>query len=95
MDSAATFICDRCGCALDESAVRYVVKMQVYAAGGPIKISVEQLFGSTRDQIAALLKQCEGMTEEELMRDVFVEKQFLLCLPCQREFLKNPLLRST
>ena len=71
--------------------MRYVVRVQVYAAADPLEITLDDLLTDHRPEIDALLRQCEGMTEEELMRDVHVELQFDLCRACQRAYLANPM----
>jgi len=38
-----TRICDRCGQPLEEGALRYVAKIQVFAAYDPLEISFEDL----------------------------------------------------
>ena len=86
-----THACDRCGRPLGPDETRYIVKIQVYAETGPIVITEEDL---AQDQAAAIenaSERAESMSEEEMMKDVFVEMKFDLCRPCQREYLKNPL----
>jgi hypothetical protein len=86
-----TYICDRCGVALDEEAVRYVAKIEVFAARGPIRISMKDMEGDLKKYARELIKKCEGKSEKELMNEVHVSRQYLLCRPCQKEFLANPL----
>jgi len=87
-----THLCDRCGQPLDVREVRFVAKIQVFASPGPLVISDSELqAGNRRDEIAALIRQCEAMTEEELMKDVFVEFKFDLCRRCQRDYIANPM----
>jgi hypothetical protein len=86
-----THICDRCGQPMEKNQLRYVAKIQVFAAADTLEITAEDLLKDPGDEIARLMRQCEDMTEEELMRDVFVELQFDLCRPCQRAYLANPL----
>ena len=89
-----THICDRCGRPIEKDEVRYIAKVQVYAAGDTLEISVEDLLADPAERMQRLLEQCEGLTEEELMRDVFVEMQFDLCRRCQRAYLANPMAVS-
>lgn len=86
-----THFCDRCGQPIEKGTLRFITKIQVYAAADQLEITAEDLHESHREEIARLLAQCEGMTEEELMRDVHVEFQYDLCRRCQRAFLANPL----
>jgi hypothetical protein len=85
-------LCDRCGRPIEQGELRYVAKVQVFAAADTLEITPEDLATDRRDEIASLLRQCGGLTEEELMRDVFVEMQFDLCRRCQRAYLAAPLL---
>jgi len=86
-----TYICDRCRQPIAPSELRYLAKIQVLAAPDLLEISPEDLLKSQTEEIDRLLQQCEGLSEEELMRDVYVEFQFNLCRPCQRAYLANPL----
>jgi hypothetical protein len=43
------------------------------------------------EEMHRLLQQCDRLTEEELMRDVYVEFQFDLCRCCQKEYVAAPL----
>ena len=89
--SMTTHTCHRCQQLIPEDATRFVAKIQVHAAGGPIKISSEDLLTNQKPEIARLLEQCDSMSEEELMKDVLVEFEFNLCRPCQRAYIANPL----
>lgn len=89
------FICDRCGRPMAEGELRYIARIQVYAAPEPVQIGLEDLLTDGRAQMEALLRQCEQMSEEELMRDVYVELQFDLCRACQRAYLADPLPLAT
>jgi hypothetical protein len=84
-------LCDRCGQPIDKKALRYVAKVQVFAAYDPLEMTFDELTRDHRGEINALLAQCAGLTEEELMRDVHVEFQFDLCGTCQKVYVANPL----
>jgi len=86
-----THLCDRCGRPIESEDTRYIARIQVAAAADPIEISAEDLLQDHTGEIDRLLKQCAGMTEEELMQDVFVEFQFDLCRRCQKAYVANPL----
>ncbi len=85
------YLCDRCGRPLREGDLRYVVRIQVYAAPDPMVITPEDLLSDQQAALEALLRQCERMTDEELMRQVYAELQFDLCPACQRAYLADPL----
>lgn len=86
-----THICDRCGRAIEQDQVRYIAKIQVFAAADPLSITFEDLLQDHTSEIERLLRQCEELSEEELMRDVHVEFQFDLCRACQKTYVVNPL----
>lgn len=86
-----THLCDRCGRPLEQGELRYVAKMEIYAAADPLQIGAEELLNDTRAEMERLLAQCKERPEEELMREVHVAFQFDLCRRCQQALLRNPL----
>jgi hypothetical protein len=88
-----THICDRCGRPIGRGETRYVAKIQVYAAPDPPEITIDDLLRDHAAEIDRLIDACAGMTEEELMQDVFVEVQYDLCRRCQKTYLADALAR--
>jgi hypothetical protein len=86
-----THICDRCGKLIERDQLRYIAKIEVYAAADVLEISPEDLLCDHTEEMDRLLAQCERMSEDDLMQDVHVEMQFDLCRACQRAFLAAPL----
>jgi hypothetical protein len=86
-----TRLCDRCGQPIEDRALRYIAKIQVYAAYDPLNIDFEDMTRDHTNEIKKILERCEGLSEEELMHDVYVDFQFDLCRPCQRVYIKDPL----
>jgi hypothetical protein len=86
-----THICDRCGRPLLEGELRYVVRVEVFAAADPLRVTADDFQRDTRAEFDELVRRCAGRTEEELMRDVHVAFQFDLCRRCQQAYLANPL----
>jgi hypothetical protein len=86
-----TRLCDRCGQLIEDGALRYIARIQVYAAYDPLNVDFEDMTRDHRNEIKEILKRCEDLTEEELMQDVYVDFQFDLCRPCQRIYIKDPL----
>jgi hypothetical protein len=84
-------VCDRCGQTLEKGGLRFIAKVQVFAAYDPLEITFEDLARDHRRDIEQVLEQCEGLTEQELMRDVFVQHYYDLCPACQRAYLAAPL----
>jgi hypothetical protein len=86
-----THICDRCGRPLEQGQLRYIARIEVLAAADPLEITLNDLLRDSRRELDALLAQCEQLTEEELMRDVYVKFEFDLCRACQKAYVSNPL----
>ncbi len=74
-----------------DGELRYVAKIQVFAAYDPLEITFEDLTRDHTEEIDRLLEVCAGLSEEELMRDVHVEFQFDLCRACQKEYVAKPM----
>jgi len=86
-----THICDRCGRPLEQGQLRYIAKIEVFAAADPLVISLDDLLRDTRREMDDALEECEKLTEEELMRDVYVQFQFDLCRSCQKSYVADPM----
>ena len=86
-----TRLCDRCGQLIEEGALRYIAKIQVFAAYDPLNVDFEDMNRDHTNEIKEILKRCEDLSEEELMQDVYVDFQFDLCRACQRSYIKEPL----
>ena len=83
--------CHRCGQAIAPDQLRYLARIEVYAAYDPLDLTFEDLTRDHTAEIQALLRQCEGLSEEDLMRDVYLEFKFDLCRRCQQAYIANPL----
>ena len=85
-----THLCDRCGAAILRGDVRYIARIEVFAAPDVLEIGVEDLLTDQSAELDKWLAACERMSEEELMRDVHVRQEFDLCRACQLEFVTRP-----
>jgi hypothetical protein len=93
MDGAT---CDRCGePLLVRSDVRYEVKIEVKCAYDPMEITDEDLAQDHAAQMKKVLQQMEGLSEEEAQNQVYRVFKFDLCPRCQKDYIKNPLGRSS
>ena len=89
------FTCDLCGQQLNPGQdVRFVVKMEVYAAYDPLEITDEDLDQDHMEEISQLLEQLENMDPQEAEDSTYKSFRFDLCPECQRKFLKDPLGRE-
>ena len=83
--------CDGCHRQLDpEHDLRYVVRMEVYAALDPIDLDEDD----DRDdlqEIQDILERLEDASDERIGDDVYQHVRYDLCSECRRKFLHNPL----
>ncbi len=90
------YSCDLCKRELDsQDDLRYVVKMEIYAAFDPAAADAE---GEDRDhleEIQDILEGLEDSASEEIGDDVYQQLRFDLCPECRKKFVKNPLGRKT
>ena len=86
-----TRVCDRCGQPMEEGALRYEAKIQVFAAYDPLNITFEDLGKDHTAELKKLQEDCRGLSEQELMKGVYVDFHFDLCPTCQENYIKDPL----
>ena len=89
------FNCDMCGKPLlvDED-VRYVVKLEVFAAYDPMELVEEDLEKDHLEEISDLIEKMEGMDDQEIEDQVYKSLRFDLCPSCQRKYIKDPLFKN-
>ncbi len=89
------YSCDCCKRKLDSDDLRYVVKMEVYAA---IDLSgMDDDLDEDRDhlqEIQEILQRSTDIADPQLGSDVYEEMRFDLCPECRKKFVKNPLGRE-
>ena len=88
----AQFCCDMCGKPLlvDED-VRYILKVEVYAAYDPMELTDDDLKASRLKEIRELVKRMEHMDPKELEDQVYKKLTFDLCPACRKKYLSRPL----
>jgi len=79
---------------LVDEDVRYIVKIEVYAAYDPLELTEEDLEGDQLAEMSAIYEQTEGMDPEELEEEVYKSFRFDLCAECQKKYLQDPLFRK-
>ena len=88
----ADFCCDMCGKPLlVDSDVRYVARIEVFAAYDPMELTVDDLKVDHRDEIRDLVKRLADRDPQQSQDEVYRKFTFDLCPACQREYLKHPL----
>jgi hypothetical protein len=85
------YTCDLCKRDIDADELRYVVKLEVFAALDPAEC--EEL-EEDRDHLLEVQELLEGLTDEEAGDDAYCQAQYDLCPECARKFRKDPLGRD-
>ncbi|MFW6107345.1 MAG: hypothetical protein ACOC8A_01495 [bacterium] len=87
--------CDLCGKPLlADEAVRYQVRIQVFAAYDPLELTPDDLARDHRTEIRELVRQLEDMDPQEVEDSVYKELHFDLCMACQQHYIRHPLPSS-
>jgi len=89
------YSCDRCGRNINpEDDLRYVVKMEIYAAMDPLCASDADDDRDHLLEIHEILERMEDTDNEAIGDDVYRQVRLDLCCDCQRKFVKDPLGRE-
>lgn len=86
------YVCDVCKRSLDPEDLRYVVRMEVYAALDNKDADTE----NDRDhlqEIEDVLEQLDDSDDLQLGDDVYQQLRFDLCDECRKKFVSDPLGR--
>ena len=90
------YICDLCRREMQaEEDLRYVVKIEVYAAFDPAAAEDREDDHDHLEEIQDILERIEDTSADELGDDVYQQLRFDLCPECRKRFVKNPLGRKT
>ena len=83
--------CDKCGAPLKANdPKRFIVKLEVYAAAGPIELDAESL-ADTESEIEAVIEKLEEADPDEVEDQTYRAFRFDLCDACRRKLLERPL----
>ncbi len=84
--------CDACEePLLVEGNVRYVTKVEVYAAYDPLEITEEDLEQANKETWKKLMEELRDADPEELESQIHVSFQYDLCPKCRRRYVRDPL----
>lgn len=90
------YSCDLCKRELDpQDDLRYVVKMEVYAAFDPVAVDEDVEDRDHLEEIQDILERIEDGSTRDVGDDVYQQLRFDLCPECRKKFLENPLGRET
>jgi len=89
------YSCDCCKRELDPDDLRYVVKMEVYAAIDPSAMYDQDDDRDHLQEIQEILQRAEDAADPQIGTDVYEQLRFDLCTECRKKFVKNPLGRES
>jgi len=90
------YSCDLCKRKLDpKNDLRYVVKMEVYAAFDPAAVDNDDEDRDHLEEIQDILERMEDMPGDEIGDEVYQQLRFDLCPECRKKFIRNPLGHET
>jgi hypothetical protein len=87
------YSCDLCKRELASDDLRYVVRIEVYAAFDPSS-SEEEDDRDHLEEIQDILEHLEDSEDDQIGEDVYQQMRFDLCPECRKKFAKNPLARE-
>ncbi|HUV38768.1 MAG TPA: hypothetical protein VMY39_04100 [Planctomycetota bacterium] len=88
----ADFCCDMCGKPLlVDSDVRYVARIEVFAAYDPMELTADDLARDHLKEIRELVQRLAARDPQALEDEVYKQFTFDLCPTCQKRYLKQPL----
>ncbi len=85
------YTCDICRCGLPYGRLRYVAKIDVYAAYDTLEIRREDLERDTDYELRELFAKMKDVDPEQLLREVYANFKFDLCHKCHKEYIRDPL----
>jgi hypothetical protein len=86
-----TFSCDRCSAELVPGKGNfYVVKIEAVADPWPPAFDEEDRGKDLRQEIDRLIDEARGLTEQELLDQVYRRETIFLCLRCYSQWIENP-----
>ena len=89
--------CDLCGKELCPGHdQRFVIKMEIFAAHDPAKITEADLDDDHMEAVSELLRDMEdGIEDPELDGPAYKHFRYDLCPECHKRFVRDPLSKET
>jgi len=86
------YSCDMCKRPMDpENDLRYVVKLEVYAAFDPLSVDDAEDDRDCLQDLHDILERVDDAADETIGDDVYQQLRFDVCPECRQKLLKNPL----
>ena len=83
--------CDKCGVSMAANdSRRFIVKLEVYAADGPVDLGSEEPVEAGQ-KLAEVLEQLSKADPDEIEDQTYRSFRFDLCDTCRRKLLNRPL----
>jgi hypothetical protein len=83
--------CDKCGAALGANdGNRYIVKMEIFAAAGPLELDLDEADDSA-ESMATMLDELAKADPDDLEDKTYRSFRFDVCDACRRILLARPL----
>ncbi len=87
----APLLCTRCGMELRPgSGDFYLVRIEALADPSPPRFSEDDLKLDPRAEIERLFRQMSGLSEQELIDQIYRRLVLYLCGPCYRQWIEDP-----
>ncbi len=83
--------CAICGKKLEKGKLRYILKINTYAAYDTLEIKLEDLLKNYDTEIKKLLTSLKKKSKKTLEEEIFKNFKFNLCRNCRTKYIKNPL----
>lgn len=91
VQNGSPLLCARCGVELRPgSGDFYVVRIEALADPTPPSFTEEDLLHDPRAEIERLIEQMRGVSEQELVDQVYRRLILYLCGPCYRQWIEDP-----
>jgi benzoyl-CoA reductase/2-hydroxyglutaryl-CoA dehydratase subunit BcrC/BadD/HgdB len=87
--------CENCGRIVKGKDTLYEIRIDIYAKGGPVEITKEDLEKDHIAEMKKLIEAMETMDEQELTDEVWESYRFDLCHDCRKEFHAKLKLKAT
>lgn len=82
--------CYLCGRRLNKEQLRYIIKIQTYAAYDTLEVTIYDLLRDYQAEIEKLLDEINRRDAKELEEQIFKNFEFCMCKVCRDEYIKDP-----
>lgn len=86
--------CDGCGKELKPGHDHFILKIEVFAAHDPSRLTEEDLDEDHLEQVADMIREMEESDEPEAIEPLTQNMRYDLCPTCRKRYLRDPLGRE-